>query len=531
MSVNSPTLSLLVCSSLLFLSCGEHTHDSSNGHEVAEWPARAQTVWSPRHEFFFENDFAVIGQPAGFALHVSNLSDGSPRETGPMSMIFDWAAPGSKGSPEPIRVQLDAPMRSGIYLTDITFPTTGEWYWEATVDGDHTQLQTIIVYADEAAARLAGQKIAAQAQADGSPSGEISMLKEQQWPVRLMVETAAVRKLANRVPATARISACRTHTAQIASPTNGTLWAPPQAKRAELGQQVKAGELLAVLRIPLLGDELAGYETSIAKAKQEVTRADAALTRAQSVFNRVEALFAKQAKSKREMEEAQFDLTTAQAAQTASREVLAVWEKAQPGSAMDLPLRAPISGQITHAPTASGEWVAESDLLFHIQDLSQLHVSVRVPETDLPQLGERPTAEIPHPTNGSLLNLPGAGGKLLLAAPTVHPVTHSAEILYEINNPGWLRAGMTLPAHLFTGEVHEALAIPTAAMVDDAGIPTIFVQTGGEAFTRRVVRLGSNDGHHVEILAGLTAGEQVVIDGAYIVHLVSLSGVIPEHSH
>jgi len=444
-----------------------------------------------------------------------------------MSMVFDWVGPGGKGAPEPIRLTLDAPARKGIYLTDVTFPVTGDWRWSVDVDGDKQELETVMVYADASTVMAAGQDAARAASERGG--GEITMLKEQQWPVRLKVARAQIQEMANRVPATARVTACRTHTAQVAAPTAGTLWA--KGARTELGQQVPAGHVLAVLRIPLLGEDLGNWKASVAAAKQEVARADAELKRAQAVYARAKTLFEKQAKSKRELEEAQYVFSSAQAAQTASLETLAAWQSAQAGSSLDLPLRAPIAGQVIHAPTAGGEWVAESDLLFHIQDLSQLHVSVRVPETDLPQLGARPTAEIPHPTDGSLLDLPGTNGELLLAAPKVHPMTHSAELLYEIPNPGWLRSGMTLPAHLFTSHSRQVLAIPSSAIVDDAGIQIAFVQTGGESFSRRTVRTGLNDGHHVEILEGVTAGEQVVIDGAYIVHLVSLSGTIPEHSH
>jgi len=73
--------------------------------------------------------------------------------------------------------------------------------------------------------------------------------------------------------------------------------------------------------------------------------------------------------------------------------------------------------------------------------------------------------------------------------------------------------------------------VPSSAIVDAAGIQVIFVQTGGESFARRTIRTGIHDGHRVEILEGLNEGEQVVTDGAYVVHLASLSGSIPEHSH
>ena len=68
-------------------------------------------------------------------------------------------------------------------------------------------------------------------------------------------------------------------------------------------------------------------------------------------------------------------------------------------------------------------------------------------------------------------------------------------------------------------------------MADDAGIAVVFVQVSGESFDRRPIRVGIQDGTRTEILEGVAPGEKVVVNEAYLVHLASLSGVIPEHSH
>jgi len=517
MSAKLSAIPILAFFSLFLSGCGGHTHDHEPQAGAGEWPARPQTVWTPLHEFFFENEFAVIGQPATFALHVSNLADGSPRTEGGMSMQF-------QSGDSSFAVNLSAPARPGIYLTEVSFPAAGAWAWSISLDGDTPTLDGVQVFADEAEALAAAAGLEKE-------QGGITMLKEQQWPARLLVETAQVREMTDRVPATARVTACRTHTARIPSPTTGILLPPPDAGRTTLGQQVTAGDWLAVLRIPLLGDDRASWEASLAQAKHESHRADAELERAVAAFARIEALHAKQAKSSRELEEARYALASARASQQAGRGIWAAWANAKPGSSMDLPLLAPISGQVIHAPTASGEWTAEGDLLFHIQDLGQLHVAVRVPEADLPRLGSDPRARIPHPNGGAELFLPGPDGILLLAGPQVHPVTHSAEVLYEIPNPGWLRSGMTLAAQLSTGAARQALAVSSSAVVDDAGIAVVFVQVSGESFDRRPIRVGIQDGTRTEILEGVAPGEKVVVDGAYLVHLASLSGVIPEHSH
>ncbi|MBC8371128.1 MAG: efflux RND transporter periplasmic adaptor subunit [Planctomycetes bacterium] len=519
MHSNLHTLTLVICVAALLNSCGDHQHsnDDPHLHDATEWPARAQTIYTDSHQLFFENEYAVVGRATGFALHLSNLDDGSPRTSGAISVHFNSVD-------EQINLTIDSPARPGIYLCDIVFPTHAEYEWSVNIDNAIISLDSIGVYQDEHTALHASEGI------DDGSSG-ITMLKEQQWPIRLITEEVHINNLAHQIPATARVSACNTHTANVFSPLTGNLSAPPTGERVVLGQQVKAGELLAVLRVPLLGSELNAWQAAQANAIGEATRAAAELQQISVKFERVKQLHAKQAKSARELEEAQYQFARASAADTAARAAVASYANAKPGSSMDLELIAPISGQIIAAPTARGEWTSAGTELFQLQDLSQLHVAVRVPEADLPSLSNDLSAYIVHPEGGERIELPGADGEILLAGQKVDPQTHAAEVLYEIPNPGWLRSGMTLTAQLATGEAHSVMSIPSTAIVDDSGISVAFVQTGGESFERRALRLGHRDGQRVEVLEGLNLGERVVISGAYVVHLTALSGAIPEHSH
>ena len=511
-------LTLLIGAVSLFYSCQQpDSANAAHDHELADWPARAQTVYSEHYQLFFENEYAVVGRATTLALHVSNLSDGSPRQAGSLEFSLN-------GSEANLNETIAHPTRPGIYLIQLTFEKPGSYSWSATIDSDKVELAPIVVHADEHSA------IHAAEDAVESNSG-ITMLKEQQWPIRLLIEEVQRQSVVHQIPATARIAACKTHSAKVLSPVMGKLLAPQSGARIVLGQQVKAGDLLAMLQVPLLGDSLAAWKAAAAQATSEAARAAAELQQASASFERVQSLFAKQAKSQLQLEEAQYQYATAVAADQSARVISEIYIQAQPGSAMSLPLFAPISGQVITAATASGEWVSVAEALFEIQDLSQLHVSVRVPEADLPELSAPYLAHIPHPNNATRIALPGADGKLLLAAQKVNPLTHSAELLYEIPNPGWLRAGMTLTAQLSTGEAHDVMSVPWSSIVDDSGMSIAFVQTGGETFERRIVQLGHRDGERVEVLAGLELGERVVTDGAYVVHLTALSGAIPEHSH
>jgi multidrug efflux pump subunit AcrA (membrane-fusion protein) len=61
--------------------------------------------------------------------------------------------------------------------------------------------------------------------------------------------------------------------------------------------------------------------------------------------------------------------------------------------------------------------------------------------------------------------------------------------------------------------------------------PFVFVQTGGEEFEKRPVRAGDSDGGFVEILSGVAAGERVVTEGGFDIHLSALMGTVESHRH
>lgn len=70
-------------------------------------------------------------------------------------------------------------------------------------------------------------------------------------------------------------------------------------------------------------------------------------------------------------------------------------------------------------------------------------------------------------------------------------------------------------------------AVPLSAIVDDAGQPVVYVQTGGETFVRRPVTLGPRSGEFVQVIDGIASGERVVTRGAHLVRLASHSTSAP----
>ncbi len=81
------------------------------------------------------------------------------------------------------------------------------------------------------------------------------------------------------------------------------------------------------------------------------------------------------------------------------------------------------------------------------------------------------------------------------------------------------------------GEKKETVAIPTSAVQEYNGLAVVYVQFHDDAFERRVVNLGIQDGDFVEVKKGLKAGDKVVTKGAYLIQLAASGPQVAGHGH
>ncbi|MHC4891607.1 MAG: efflux RND transporter periplasmic adaptor subunit, partial [Planctomycetota bacterium] len=63
----------------------------------------------------------------------------------------------------------------------------------------------------------------------------------------------------------------------------------------------------------------------------------------------------------------------------------------------------------------------------------------------------------------------------------------------------------------------EGLAVPESTLVDEDGMPMVFVQMAGETFQKRCLTIGGRANGFVQVLSGLSEGEYVTTKGAYAV--------------
>ena len=513
---------------LVLALCGchrdhDHSHEGDDHHH--EDKTAQITVWSDRYEVFAEHRLVPANVATKFVTHVTDLRTLEPRREGQIKFLL------RQGNDAGIEKVEKEPTRAGIYEAILTFPKAGDWNVSVlipTEGGEATvMLPPVKVYATKHDAQ--------HGEAPDAPEG-ISFLKEQQWKILSKAEPVAKRRLIERVRVPASVTARPGSQAAIAVPLAGRLLVAPGKALPTVGDIVQAGQVLGLVQP--MASELA---VKLAEAEAEGVRAKLALDQAQQTFKRTEKLAQSEAKSPRELQEAEFALKSAQARLDAARAVQAAFQQARASTGdanttvPAIELKAPIAGLVvTQSGAALGEWVTPDKPLFTVLDAGTVFVEARVPESAASRLSSAKgaTAELPG-ERGAFFPLTSEGrGRLVFLSPQVDTATRTVALVYEANNrEGRLRVGQQLTLHVESGHAEDAVAIPDTAIVEEGGQPVCFVQVSGETFEKRELTLGFRDGNFLQVLRGLNEGERVVTKGAMAIRLAAASSVIPAHGH
>jgi multidrug efflux system membrane fusion protein len=279
------------------------------------------------------------------------------------------------------------------------------------------------------------------------------------------------------------------------------------------GDRVQAGQ--ALVRI-----DARAAQQNVAGSAAQVEAAQAALNVAATELERQKQLLQKQYISQAALDRAQAQWLAAQAQVKALQ---AQTRSAETQSAFHV-LNAPYSGVVSEVSATLGDMAMPGRPLLVMHDPSALRVVAAVPQTMLPGLADKLAAvryEIPGlPALSGQTNQRAPAQTQLL--PTIDPATHTAQIrlMLPAGSPG-MTTGITpgmfarvwLPAAAVIAKgSSEQLFLPATAIVRRGEMTGVYVVNAqGQALLRQV-RLGRATGDRVEVLSGVSKGEQVLAD-------------------
>lgn len=271
------------------------------------------------------------------------------------------------------------------------------------------------------------------------------------------------------------------------------------ALTVDRGQNVRAGSVVARISSRDL-------EAARSSAQVAVRSSETALKLAQSEQERTRALVTGGALAARDLEQAQNNVSAAEAQVAAARARLSSVDQALDDTAV----KAPFDGVVSARPASIGDIVTPGAELFTIIDPSSMRLEASVPSDQVPQL--RPGATVRFTIRG----IPGDfTGRIDRINPTVDPVTRQVSCFVTLPNTG----GRLLAGLFAEGRVEsvskQGLVVPIST-VDETGVRPVVTRVAGDKAEVVPVTLGTRqvETEMVEITDGIKAGDVLIVGSA-----------------
>ena len=288
-----------------------------------------------------------------------------------------------------------------------------------------------------------------------------------------------------------------------------------------LGERVQVGERL-----------LAVDAAEVVQGESDLYNAASQLKLASISEHRKHAAFDSKGGSLQDWQQSQSDLASAETALAAARGRLRILGKTEPEIAAMERTRthdpvgyviAPIGGIVTDRQVGPGQYLQASSTtaVYTIGDLAKVWLIAQVREDDAPLIERGQKLEV---------RVPALSGERLEAtvtaiSATVDPTTHRVPVRATLTNPdGKLKPGMFASFDIITSGATSSAAVPEEAVVREGDEARVWVLMGTQKVGLRQIRTGRSRDGMIEVLNGLSAGEQVVTRGSLFIDRAAQPG-------
>jgi len=264
----------------------------------------------------------------------------------------------------------------------------------------------------------------------------------------------------------------------------------------DVGDRVARGDLLVELSTALLSAEVATKEAAL---KQR----DAALVNAEVALERARELSGRQLVSQADLDRLESEALAAQAAVEAARADL---ETSRLRLAFAR-VTAPDDGVITSRTVTVGQIAQAGAEMLRLLREGRIEWRGDVPEMRL--------GEVEAGQKVSVTTVDGATftGTIRVVAPTIANSSRTGLVYVDLPADERLRPGMFARGDIETSR-GPALTVPLESVVSADGYSYVFVLGTGNVVERRRIDTGIVRASDIEVVSGLRAGENIVVEGA-----------------
>lgn len=492
--------------SVWLVSCKQehaHTHTDEHGDaEVSGPEPSAYTLYTDKTELFVEFKPLVVGQECRFAAHFTALGDTfTPFREGTITLT-------ATSDGQAVSVTSTQPEVPGIFRLRLTPKYAGTatltFDIKTKAFSDQVVIPDVKIYANEKSA-LADQKAAAE------EGNEIAYLKEQAWKVEFANEPLRKQPFYQVIQTSGQLLPAPGDEMVVTANTSGIVVF--SGNKAIIGAPVTAGATLFTV---------AGGDLTEGNINTSNIQAKAAYEKAKVDFERASELVKDRIISDKEYQQTKLLYDQARIA----------WDavgKSYTGKGQSV--SAPMSGFVKSLLVTEGQYVQAGTPLATLSKNKKLLLQANVSQKYFDQLPSIRSANFRPAGSQTVYSTEQLHGKLSAYGKSLSAATPFIPVIFEIDNTGQLVPGAAAEIFLRSTPIPDAYVIPMSALLEEQGTFYVYVQTGGESFQKREVKLGGSDGERVQLLGGVSEGERIVTKGAYQIKLSSATGELPAHGH
>ena len=292
--------------------------------------------------------------------------------------------------------------------------------------------------------------------------------------------------------------------------------------RKRAGEKVKMGEVLVVIddrdlqaRLAQAGDALTSAKAAAAAAREQMTQSEARRILATKRYHRIQGFYEKKAATLEALEIAEAEFLEAKAAVAAASAAVASAD-AQVARAKEVVREAqvalgyarivsPIAGVVSEKQAEVGDLAFPGRTILVIHDPMKLRLEARVRESLASALEVGASLTIQLSSLGK--ELPGTLDRVL---PSADPLSRTFEARVNFDPIPGAHPGMFGRLEIPVGE-RTAIRVPSKAVKRVGQVESVLVRHGEDLEVRLVTSGRTFDDGSVEILSGLSGGEEVLL--------------------
>lgn len=277
------------------------------------------------------------------------------------------------------------------------------------------------------------------------------------------------------------------------------------------GMSVKKGQVLAELVSENFADGDMGVK--LAEARADYTRAKAEYERKKELVDDKIVSKSELLKVKAEMESSE-----------------ALYMSLNNGFASgNQKIISPVDGFVNEVRIGEGEYVAAGTTLFVVSENRNYYIHANVQSRYMSMLPSIRSATFRIISSGKSYTLGEVNGKLLSYGRNVSKESPLLPVVFSVDAVSGLIPGTYVEAYIICDDGQECICVPEESLIEEMGTYYVYVNSVGDFFEKREVKVGAYDGKRREILYGLSEGEKVVSKGAVQLKLAQATGSVDPH--